>query len=261
MPYTTQPSFDLNVMSPDFDSWDKWDYSGALSLFPFITEMVARDVKGSSMKTKTPEYTQFIGFAPMYTREFIDMTPLASQNLSQQFPFFFMIIMLIPFYYITSKIASEKESKSREGMKMMGLTDGLYYLAIFIFFLSIALITSLIMSGMAAYGVFKRVEMSLFFVFCLVYGMTLYGQAFMITAFLPNKRSSAVAATLFHIISFYLSFLIWDPATPSWVQYSMSLMPNIAMNQCVKQIFWYNLRSINGLRWTSMSLPYQNYSF
>jgi len=37
------------------------------------------------------------------------------------FPFFYMIMYLIPFYYLTSKIAQEKESKSREGMKMMGL--------------------------------------------------------------------------------------------------------------------------------------------
>jgi hypothetical protein len=32
-----------------------------------------------------------------------------------------MIIYWIPLYYITQKLASEKESKAREGMKMMGL--------------------------------------------------------------------------------------------------------------------------------------------
>jgi hypothetical protein len=36
-------------------------------------------------------------------------------------------------FYITTKLAEEKESKAREGMKMMGLKDGSYYLS-WIFF-------------------------------------------------------------------------------------------------------------------------------
>ena len=70
------------------------------------------------------------------------MSPESSDQLSRQYPFFFMIIQLIPFYYLTSKISSEKESKAREGMKMMGLTDSTYYLALFIFYMTIAFGTS-----------------------------------------------------------------------------------------------------------------------
>jgi hypothetical protein len=57
-----------------------------------------------------------------------------------------MIIFIIPFFYITSKIASEKESKAKEGMKMMGMRDSTYYLAWFIFFMVIAFVTSIIIS-------------------------------------------------------------------------------------------------------------------
>jgi hypothetical protein len=53
-----------------------------------------------------------------------------------------MFIYLIPFYYLTSKIASEKESKSREGMKMMGLDDSTFFLSWFILFFVISMITS-----------------------------------------------------------------------------------------------------------------------
>ena len=57
-----------------------------------------------------------------------------------------MIIFKIPFFYITSKIASEKESKSKEGMKMMGLNDSTYYLAWFIIYTVISVVTSLIVA-------------------------------------------------------------------------------------------------------------------
>jgi len=123
------------------------------------------------------------------------------------FPFFFMIIYLIPFYYLTSKIASEKESKAREGMKMMGLTDSTYFLSWFILFGMIAILTSGLIT-ICAFWIFKNVDMLIFFIFCLLYSLTLYGWSFTIVSFLPSKRSSGIAATLFHIISFYLSFLI-----------------------------------------------------
>jgi ATP-binding cassette subfamily A (ABC1) protein 3 len=136
--------------------------------------------------------------------------------------------MLIPFYYITSKIASEKESKAREGMKMMGLTDGTYFLSWFIFYGGICFITALIMTIMANW-IFKNIDLFLYFLFCLFYALTLYGQAFAIVAFLPTKRSSGIAATLFHIVSYYMIFIIADPATPSGIQYGLSILPNICM--------------------------------
>jgi len=121
---------------------------------------------------------------------------------------------LIPFYYITSKLAAEKESKSREGMKMMGLTDSTYFLSWFILFLIISSLTSIVMTIMAAVWIFKNVNPGLFFLFNMTYSMTLYGWAFCIVSFLPTKRSSGIAATLLHIISYYLCFTIQDPETP-----------------------------------------------
>lgn len=82
---------------------------------------------------------------------------------------------LIPFYYLTSKIAQEKESKSREGMKMMGLKDSTYFLSWFILFTFICFITTIITVIICAIGIFKKVNMILFFVFNMLYALTLYG--------------------------------------------------------------------------------------
>ena len=172
-----------------------------------------------------------------------------------------MIIYLIPFYYVTSKVAAEKESKSREGMKMMGLNDSTYFLSWFIVFALICFITSGFITLVAAIHIFKYVNMFLFFCFCMLYSMTLYGWAFTIVSFLPTKRTSGIAATLFHVISFYLCFLIQDPLTPPAVQYGMSIFPNICMNQIVKQIFFYNYSTAEGLTFNTGSMTYQGYSF
>ena len=65
-----------------------------------------------------------------------------------------MIIFKIPYFYITSRIASEKESKAKEGMKMMGLRDSTYYTAWFILYMCISLVTCIIVTCISMKGVF-----------------------------------------------------------------------------------------------------------
>lgn len=59
-----------------------------------------------------------------------------------------MIIFMIPFFYLTQKMANEKESKAKEGMKMMGLTDSTYYISWFITYLIISFETCIIVTFM-----------------------------------------------------------------------------------------------------------------
>jgi hypothetical protein len=215
VPDTTQPAFNPLIKVPDLTNYNLWFNSGVHGLYPYLTEFIARSKTTQNFKDPSALYNQTVGYAPMKSVEFMNISPMAAQQLSMNFPFFFMIIYLIPFYYLTSKISAEKESKAREGMKMMGLTDDTYYLSWFIIFFIIAFTTSLIITIMCAIGVFKNVDMVLFFFFCMTYSLTLYGWAFCIVSFLPTQSSSGIAATLLHIISYYLVFVIADPATPS----------------------------------------------
>ena len=124
------------------------------------------------------------------------------------FPTFMMFTFLIPFYYIVSKLAEEKESKSREGMKMMGLTDWAYYLSWFIFFFVLMFIMSVIIAILIGSSLFVNSNMFLILVFSILYGISLFGESVLIVALLPNVRSSATAATLFHVISYFLIYTI-----------------------------------------------------
>ena len=95
-----------------------------------------------------------MGYTPMQSNSFIDLPFNGFNQLLKNFPFFFLIIFKIPYFYLTSKIASEKESKAKEGMKMMGLRDSTYYLAWFICYMSISTLTSLIVTAISVNGLF-----------------------------------------------------------------------------------------------------------
>jgi hypothetical protein len=114
-----------------------------------------------------------------------------------------MIIFIIPFFFLTSKLASEKETKAKEGMKMMGLQNSTYYMAWFIYYMVISFVTSILVT-IFAQRVFGNVNGFLFFIFCILYSINLWAIAFIIVAFLPTKRSSGIASVLFHFITYYL---------------------------------------------------------
>jgi hypothetical protein len=76
-----------------------------------------------------------LGFFPMKTPEFKYLDNRIEGQLMNIFPFFYMCIFMLPLFYMVTKLAEEKETKAREGMKMMGLNDKSYFAAWFIFML------------------------------------------------------------------------------------------------------------------------------
>ena len=240
IPDTNVPVFNDLIKTPDLLNYGTWFDSGAPAMYAYITEFIARAKLGSDMSSSDALYDQTVGYAPMQSGEYEDISPSEASLLSSNFPFFFLIIFLIPFYYLTSKIASEKESKSREGMKMMGLTDGTYYLSWFLVFFAIQLVTSVIIT-IGSTIIFNNVNMFLYFCFCILYSMSIFGQAFAIVAFLPTKRSSGIAASMYHVISYYLVLTIQDPSTPAALKYGLGVLPNVAMGEIIRVIYFYNL--------------------
>ena len=97
-----------------------------------------------------------------------------------------MFTYLIPLYYIVSKLAEEKESKSREGMKMMGLKDSTYFLSWMTTFAVVIAIMSLLVVATTAFNVFNQSNKLLIFLMCFIYGISLFGFSVVIVALLPT---------------------------------------------------------------------------
>ena len=148
-----------------------------------------------------------LAFIPMKTEAHNMMEPMAAQNLSLIFPFFVMCIYLLPLYYMVTKLAEEKEGRSREGMIMMGLKEETYFVAWFLFLGLIIMVMSLIMVCTASLRVFSQSNLFLILAMCILYGLTMFGFSFMIVAIFPTKKSSATAASLVHLLSYYVGFM------------------------------------------------------
>jgi hypothetical protein len=136
-----------------------------------------------------------------------------------------------------TKLAEEKESKAREGMKMMGLNDKTYFVAWFIFMLGLITLVSVATIFSSRFVVFRDSNLLLVFALSILYGMNLFGFSFTVVAFLPSKKSAATFATLVHILTFFLAFILKGPAINNNVKMVVSLIPNCALSFTVAHLF------------------------
>jgi len=255
IPETLRPPYDEQIRTPDYFNWDKYKSSGYLHLYSLITQAIIQS-KTSSFNVSSID----VAYMPMKTPEYESVPPVATDQLSQQFPFYFMFTFLIPLYYLVSKLAEEKESKSREGMKMMGLKDSSYFLSWFVFFTLIILMMSTIITFMVSINVFPNSSKVLIFFLAFFYGISLFGFSLIIVAILPTVRSSATSATLFHVISYFAVFALKDPDLPAALKLGMSIFPNIGMSFCVYNLYHFEANS-TGLSFSNFDDWYNNSAF
>ena len=114
---TYDPLYEFSQAQPNWRIYNQTMIYGIPHFMTHVTEVLARILTGR----KITEIE--LAFLPMKTPEFNTLEPMAGQQLTLAFPFFFMCVFLLPLYYMVSRLAEEKESKAREGMKIMGLRD------------------------------------------------------------------------------------------------------------------------------------------
>jgi hypothetical protein len=192
-----------------------------------------------------------VGYMPMKTPEYESVNPLATEQLILQFPFFVMFTFLIPLYYMVSKLAEEKEGKSREGMKMMGLKDSSYFLSWFVFHLILMIIMAALITSMCSINLFPNSNKLLIFLHMFFFGLSLFGFSLVVVSILPTARSSATAATLIHLISYFLMFALKDPAAPQGLKLSLSIFPNVAMALGLYNLYDFEANQ-NGLQFDNI---------
>jgi ATP-binding cassette subfamily A (ABC1) protein 3 len=116
--------------------------------------------------------------------------------------FFIFLIFIVPLYRFTFRIVAEKETKSRESMKMMGLTDSSYWLSWASYFAILVTIISLIIVIML--NSLIKTDPVIMFLICWVYGMSLFGYSLIMQSLFTKARTAGgFATTVYFIASFF----------------------------------------------------------
>ncbi|KAJ8624155.1 hypothetical protein MRB53_032685 [Persea americana] len=165
------------------------------------------------------------------------------------------VLYLLGFLYPISRLIScsvfEKEQKIKEGLRMMGLRDEIFYLSWFItyavqFGISSGIITVCTMSSLFLYSN-KTVVFTYFFLFSLS-AITL---SFLISTFFSRAKTAVAVGTLSFLGAFFPYYTVNDPSVPMILKILASLLSPTAFALGTVNFADYE-RAHVGVRWSNI---------
>ena len=112
-------------------------------------------------------------FQPMQTDTSV-YDPLA-QGIGLLLPLFILLAFIPPVYNMTFKIVREKETRAKETMRIMGMTDFPYWFSWFFFYTTINLIVSTLAWITLLFKVINFSQPAYLLVFFFLYGQAVFG--------------------------------------------------------------------------------------
>ena len=175
-------------------------------------------------------------------------------------PFFMLLMYILPVYRLISNMVSEKETKARESMKMMGLKDFSYWASWFTYYFIIVTIISILSVLVLSINVFKYTNRGILFLFFWIYGISLFGLVIFIQAFFSRARTAAITGTLIYFGTSFINAAVADTNVKSGAKNLASLLTTVAVSLGCNNLGQFEVTGV-GLQFSNIGTQYQNYKF
>ncbi|KAI9080732.1 hypothetical protein K1719_037245 [Acacia pycnantha] len=190
-----------------------------------------------------------IRMAPFPTREYTDDQ---FQSIVKKF---MGILYLLGFLYPISRLISysvfEKEQKIKEGLYMMGLKDGVFYLSWFITYALQFAVSSGIITVCTMDNLFKYSDKTLVFAYFFLFGLSAIMLSFLISTFFDRAKTAVAVGTLSFFGAFFPYYTVYDEAVSIVLKIVASLLSPTAFALGSINFADYE-RAHVGLRWSNI---------
>eukprot|EP01135_Chromosphaera_perkinsii_P001854 Nk52_evm3s212 gene=Nk52_evmTU3s212 len=178
-----------------------------------------------------------------------------------------IISCIMSFSYILASsvkdLVAEKERRITEAMKMMGLTSGLNWIASGITIMAGMTITvSIITFIIFYYGILNFVSWTVFFVFFMLYCLSVTTFCFMISTFFDSSKKASSFITIFFLLS-YLPYTLYGGSlnsTDPWILDSMCFANSACFGMGLKVMIFFEEMGIP-LGWGNLAVSPRKEAF
>lgn len=216
VPNSNTPSLNFFQTYPDLSTYKLWLTSGYLEMMKIINDVI--------LQVSTNNTNASVNFGVMAEKFKSFQIDKFGNYISFIVPFFLIIAYVCPMCIYVFRMVKDKESRAKEGMKIMGLSEGIYFLSYFLQYFVLntiyAIINSLILTR-----VFKHVGFIFIFAFFWLYGMTVFSLAFFFQAFMDKTRIAMIMSILIYFIMFFVSQAVISDDVNNLAKMFISLLP------------------------------------
>ena len=215
--------FDQFSSGPDLDDYKLYQSSGYTYIMKLINEYILNG--GNDDNT---DYTKKINFG-MVAMPYENYRSDPFTSLIGYFiPFFIVIAYMCPLCLYVYRMVSEKENKSKEGMKIMGLGEGTYFLSYFIQYIVISLIDSIVNTIFLSL-LLTRIPFYFLFIVLFLWALDVFALIFFFQSFIDRTRVALILSLLIYFVMFFLSMACMSESAKKEVKIILSLFPPVCL--------------------------------
>ena len=222
--------------------------SGYLHIMSWVLHYLLRSVVDTGARVE-------VALVPMYEMKWVK--DIFAQNFGGTIGFFMFISTLIPLTRQIGKVTNEKETKIKETMKIMGLTDVPYWLSWYTLYITIYLVIS-ILCTLVSIPIFAHSNLFVVFLMYFLYGLSCIAYSMLIISFFTRAKTAILVGVVVFFITYFIIFTI-DSNTPQSTITGLSIFPSIAMAEGFITMIGLEGTQI-GSNFDNLSLNYNNYN-
>ncbi|OMJ73736.1 hypothetical protein SteCoe_27506 [Stentor coeruleus] len=197
--------------------------------------------------------------APMRFDKYVEDTFLTS--IGGILSFFIIISYLVPVSRLLSSIVQEKETKTKEMMMMMGLSNSAYWLSWITYYTIIYTVVSIVLTILIIQmKVFTNSNGGLVFLYFWIFGMACLSFSIFLSMFFSKSRSAVLVGVPVFLGSYFVSFAVNDPLVSMNKKSGASLLPTVAFTLATNVITQLETGEA-GIQNSNTSYDIENYNF
>jgi hypothetical protein len=135
---------------------------------------------------------------------------------------------MLPVFMIVSQLVKEKESRARESMRMMGMTDLPYWMSWFVYYTLLSTVISIIAWATLCINVIRYSNPWWILLFFWLYGQATFGQIIIMQSLFSRSKFSGLVSCIVYF-GFILVYIPVKPNNVSFLtKFLTALIPQVA---------------------------------
>lgn len=172
---------------------------------------------------------------------------------------FILIIFLIPLIRFIYSMTQEKETKIKEAMLMMGMSEAGYNCSWFVYYLIISFSISFVLALFGGLVFFAKSMPVILFLVYFSFALAVYGLINFFQSIFSSPRNAIIVGIILYWLSGFVGIAVADPGIDIGFKFLTSIFPTVGMQLVSKTIASFEA-SGTGVQFDNWNVVYQNYT-
>ncbi|MBO6244250.1 MAG: ATP-binding cassette domain-containing protein, partial [Clostridia bacterium] len=226
VPNNLRPVNEEMQQGPNMNDVKKYSDNGYIPLLNIIANYIlkkSKSIDDPSVENGENAYINY-GFAiQKYDQyKFNDFAGYAGVY----YTFFAILSYLCPLILYVLKMVVEKESRSKEVMKIMGMGEGTYFLSYFVEYFIVNIIYAFAL-GYISKLTFHYIPYLLFVLYLWLFGLNIFALAFFCQSFMDTTKLALIVSCLVYCLMLFVSAAVYDDTIKKTYKIIAALLPPV----------------------------------